>query len=218
MIFTLPIIEIIQETHNVKTFRFDKPAELKFKPGDHAKVSLPTFSDSRPFTFSSAPNDVHLDLTIKLNDSFTIEIFKKTVGDKVIIEGPIGEGLQFKDNQTEPLLLIAAGSGVTPLMSIIRHIHKEKLTNNMTLLFANKTKDDIIYETELDNLQIEVHHAFSQEKEKQRIDETYIFNNVPNAKNYRWFICGPPTFVKAIITIAKKHIMNDKIMAEVWFK
>lgn len=221
MKFELPIQEIIQETHDVKTFRFVRPKELVFKPGDHAKVSLPGKPEARPFTFSSAPNSEFLDLTIKLHGTFTEQLFELTIWDIVIIEGPIGEGLEF-ESFPEPLLLIGAGSGITPLASLIRHIQKENLSNEVVFLDANKTSKDIIFKDELNSLpdNFKVIHVLSREESENsgHVNEDMINKNVKDPEKYRWFICGPPAFTKSIIEIARNYVSDEKIMAETWYK
>jgi len=201
------IIRIIQETHDVKTFRLVKPEGFSFIPGQYCMWSLGDKVDAvkKPFTISNIPQDDHLEFTIKIVGDFTKEIDKLKEDEEVLISEAKGKSFNFdKDNKKE-IVYIAGGSGITPFIPAIRYIVREKLPHKVMLLFGNKTEDDIIYRDELedidkDNENIAIINILSEPKEDDEnswegetgfIDKDIILKYVKDIMDKRWMICGP---------------------------
>ena len=218
MDYTCKIKKIIDETHDVKTFQLDKPADYKFMPGYHAILGLPDLKIKRFFTISSSPLSDTLNFTIKLNKEFTHTIFNKKIGDDVIVGEPRGKGLIFKDEYTEPLLLLAVGSGIAPFMSLIEYLIDKESKQDVVLLLGNKTHSDIIFKDRLDSLpdNFRVVYIISREEaeNKGHVDEEMILKHVPDLRNRRWFACGIPVFVKSIDKVAEKYVNKGLIHSE----
>lgn len=222
MTYELQITDIIDETPDTKTFIFNKPSDLNFKPGEHTMISIPGIETKKPFTFSSAPEDNFIGITIKLNGEFTEKLFEKQIGDSLELTSSAGDGLKFKDTYSESLLLLATGSGVTPFMSLIRHLNHVGINKDVTLIYGNKTSSDIIFKDELANLpsNFKVINVISREDSKfqGRISADLILSQVPDLNKRRWVICGMAPFVISMVDLARKYVDEDKIMTEMWYK
>ncbi len=149
------LIEIIEETPDVRTFRFDKPKDFDFIPGQFVMVFFPDVfgRKNRAYSIASSPtNPDYLDLTIKLYGLFTHHMFSLHEGSIWHLRGPYGKFVLDLDRNND-ILLLGAGVGVTPLMSMIRYSTDLKLDRKFLLLYSNKRPKDIIYHEEL--MQIE---------------------------------------------------------------
>ncbi|GIW96512.1 MAG: hypothetical protein KatS3mg110_4553 [Pirellulaceae bacterium] len=148
----LPLIEIIDEAPLVRTFRFDNsqrhiPADL---PGRFVQLEWPVDGKSmwRSFTICSSPTSPTLDLTIKLNPTgqLTRRLFEEAVPGKLIrLRGPLG-GFYFDPEQhRELLVLVSAGSGITPMMSIVRHLEAIGDTRPVWFFYGARREEDILF-------------------------------------------------------------------------
>ena len=152
--FCVEIHEILVETHDVKTFRLVRPDGFGFVSGQYALVSMPgreNFAgEKRPFTFSSSPTDSRfVDFTVKKMGNFTQELFSHQPGDRIEFKGPRGEKLNFDESVSQDVVFMAGGSGITPFISAIRYAIARNLPNQLTMLYGNRTRQDIIYHQEL---------------------------------------------------------------------
>ena len=141
------ILGIQQVTHDVKSFRLEKPKDYSFTPGQATDVSInkPALAEEkRPFTFTSLNENPYLEFTIKRYEDhhgITDKMHQLMPGDELIISD-VGGAIEYKG----PGYFIAGGAGITPFISILRQLHVEnKLTSN-TLFLSNKISGDIIYE------------------------------------------------------------------------
>jgi ferredoxin-NADP reductase len=229
MRFTLEIKKVIDQTRNVKTFVFDKPKNFKFTAGQYCLVSLPTvpqtMDESRPFTFSSSPTYHEIELTFKKKGDFTVFMFGLEVGDKIELSGPFGESLNFDESVKDDLVLVAGGSGITPFMSILRYIVEKDLKNNVILIYSNRTKQDIIYKDELEEIEknnsnIKVIHCLTREKwegESGRINKDTLLKYVKKPKNRLWYVCGPPKMVGDLRKIVlDMGVSEERLRIEDW--
>ncbi|MFO7658352.1 MAG: FAD-binding oxidoreductase [Bacteroidales bacterium] len=197
------ITNIKSVTHDVKVFTFDKPKGYSFVPGQATKVSINTpelKKEKRPFSFTNLTSNSFLELTIKIypsHNGITNELGKLKTGDELII-GDTWGAIQYKGEG----VFIAGGAGVTPFIAILRDIQtKNKLSGNK-LIFANKTKSDIILEKEfrqlLGNNFINI---LSDEKAEGyahgMIDEDFLQKHISDF-NTKFYVCGPPPMVDVV--------------------
>ena len=144
------IISIENITHDVKRFRVEKPEEYSFIPGQATEVSIntPVLKDEkRPFTFTCLNREPYLEFTIKIypsHNGVTNELGKLKPGAELIIRDVWG-AISYKGKG----VFIAGGAGITPFISIFRDLRTKDEISGNTLIFANKTKADIILENEL---------------------------------------------------------------------
>ena len=143
--YYVKIISLEKVTHDVLRVRTERPLNYKFVPGQATEIAVNKKGweeEKRPFTFTSLPTDDYLEFTIKIYSSHngvTCEILKCKEQEELILHdvwGTIsyqGEGI-----------FIAGGAGVTPFISIFRYLQSTDQLGDNKLLFANKTRADII--------------------------------------------------------------------------
>ena len=198
------IIDIGEVTQDVKSFKVEKPKGYSFIPGQATDVSVnvPRLRDEkRPFTFTSLNSSDYLEFTIKIyseRNGITNELGKLKPGSELIIRDVWGD-ISYKGEG----VFIAGGAGITPFISILRELHYRKKIGVNMLLFANKTKDDIIHESELKWLLGDLFiNILSDEKiegySQGLITEEFLKNNIrPEYKHY--YLCGPPPMMEAVL-------------------
>ena len=136
-------------THDVLRIVTEKPKNYNFNPGQATDVAINKDGwqkELRPFTFTCLPDDNHLEFTIKTYPSHkgvTNELLRLKPNDELIIGDSWGT-IGYKSEG----VFIAGGAGVTPFISIFRYLQSKNEIGNSKLIFANKTKADIINESE----------------------------------------------------------------------
>ncbi|MEQ6166012.1 FAD-binding oxidoreductase [Ekhidna sp. MALMAid0563] len=203
------ITDIFSLTHDVKRIKTKKPDGYDFKPGQATEVAidLPGFEDKkRPFTFTSLPEDEHLEFVIKSyrdHNGVTNAIDGLVVGNSLII-GDAWGAIEYKGRGT----FIAGGAGITPFISILRDLNnKGSLTGNK-LIFSNKTGKDVILEADLDEmLQDNFTSVLTREEveghKHGRVDMTFLRENVHDFSQH-FYVCGPDKMVKEINEFLQK--------------
>jgi len=203
------IKSISKVTHDVRRIVLEKPDNYTFTPGQATEVAInkPKWeSENRPFTFTCLPEDSFLEFTIKTYPSHkgvTNELLNLNPGDELILHdvwGAIsyqGEGI-----------FIAGGAGVTPFISIFRWLKSVDKVGGNKLIFANKTKADIIHEDEFKNL---LGDSFINILSDETIEgyghgfltEEFIKSKLPAAPG-KSYVCGPPPMMDAVQKILTK--------------
>ena len=208
-------------THNVRRFTIEKPAGYKFISGQATDVSInkPGLEEElRPFTFTCLNSDDHLEFTIKIykgHDGVTEKLGDINVGDELILHEVFGA-----INYQGPGLFIAGGAGLTPFISIFRQLKADNKLPGNTLLFANRTEEDIIIKDELDAMLGENHIDILSDpktpgKTGQHIDKTLLKQYLPPKAGY-CYICGPDEFVAVMknnliaLGVAEDHVVIEQ--------
>jgi len=213
----------VQETPKVATLTIDVPAWPGHLAGQHVDVRLTAddgYQAQRSYSIASAPEDPRVEITVeRLEDG---EVSPYLVGelrpkDKLELRGPIGGYFVWKAEDPRPLLLIAGGSGVVPLMAMIRHRAAAKSTNPARMLYSSRSLDDVIYREELERLEaidggLRVTHTLTRSQPpgwrgySRRLDGAMIKDVVwPAKEDPQVFICGPTPFVEAAASLLVDH-------------
>jgi len=151
--YIVKIRSINKVTHDVLKIVTERPSGYRFTPGQATEISINKAGwdkERRPFTFTCLPEDDYLEFTIKTYPSHkgvTNELLTLKQNDELILHDVFGT-IAFKGEG----IFIAGGAGVTPFISIIRFLRAKNELRNNKLLFANKTKSDIILEKEFSGL------------------------------------------------------------------
>lgn len=212
------IDSITVETYRAKTYRVSVPAWRIFRPGQHVDIKLTApdgYQAQRSYSIASAPEtEGILDLTVELVDNGEVSSWFHEVaqpGDTFELRGPIGGPFTWTVADGDPLLLVAGGSGVVPLMSMLQHRRAQGTTSTALMLYSSRTIDDVIYRDELESLSTDsggpvvVHtltrgHPPGWQGFTRRIDGAMLrdvlgeLGDPPN----RVFICGPTAFVESV--------------------
>lgn len=207
------VSRIVRENHSVVSIYItgSKMGEFDFNPGQFMKVRFFTknlWRQSHPFSLSMTPNGKELRVTVKELGDFTRAVKDLPKDTKVLIDGPYGV---FTDlfAVSQKVLLVAGGIGITPLRSLMEDmLNKGK---DVVLLYANRTKGDIVFKRELDALAMRhkarVTHVLSHDDnhdwEKGYIDEEKIARLVPDVASREVYVCGPKPMMDSIIKIAE---------------
>ncbi len=148
------LLEIIEESPDVKTFRFEKPEGWTFIPGQFVMVFFPDVfgKKNRAYSIASSPNSPYIDLTIKLYGVFTHHMWTLKEGSSWTLRGPYGH-FYMDMNRKNDIILIGAGVGITPLMSMLRWSTEEKIDRRFLLIYSNKTPRDIVFNEEIQMIQ-----------------------------------------------------------------
>ena len=200
------ILDIEPVANNVKLFRVEKPSGYQFTPGQATDVSVdkPGMENNlHPFTFTSLNQEPFLEFTIKRyhdHHGITDLLHRLAPGDSLLIGEPWG-AIEYKG----PGYFLAGGAGITPFISIFRQLHQDRKLEGNTLIFANKTASDIIYERELkDMLEDKAIFILSDEKRdgylSGHIDKGFVGNNIHDM-SVHFYICGPDPMVKDLVKI-----------------
>jgi ring-1,2-phenylacetyl-CoA epoxidase subunit PaaE len=237
--YTLKIIEIRKETEDTSTISFKQPAlkKITYLPGQYITLILQINNRKyrRPYSFSSAPEtDATLDITVKrmshgIVSNHLLDIVK--VGDAIEVMGPMGEFIYNKERMHDGALFMwGAGSGITPLMSILKTaLHSQK---KVTLIYGNRNLRQTIFYDELLKIKEQYSDRFSLfnffTKEKQfenkvaffqgRIDAeriTQILALYKDKSDSLHYICGPVELKKVVkAVLLQNDIKPENIFTE----
>ena len=223
---TLLLATIVQETHDTKTLRFLVPRErrLQQKPGQFLTFQwiVEGRRVMRSYTVSSSPTRVaYVEITPKRVENGCVSTFlheQVNAGLTVEATGPYGQ-FCFDETLHRNVVLIAAGSGITPMISILRYIDDRCLPTHVTLLYFVRARKDIIFEKELDRLRgcvptFDCHVCLSQPDEqwtgdRGRVTEEYILERVADLDSATFFLCGPQGFMASARRILTSAGVNE---------
>lgn len=211
---------IKQVTHDVKSFRIEKPAGYQFVPGQATEVAVNKEGwrdERRPFTFTSLNHEPTLEFTIKRyadHNGVTNQIHQLVPGDELILHDVWG-AIEYKG----PGYFIAGGAGITPFLAILRQLHNDDQIAGNTLFFSNKTAADVIYEEELKSiLGNQAINILSREQkegyENGIINEDYLRSHVTDFSKH-FYVCGPDKMIADInATLEKLGAKPDLVVFE----
>jgi ferredoxin-NADP reductase len=225
---------VTDETYRVKTFRISLPNWRPFRPGQHVDVRLTApdgYQALRSYSIASSPEQTgSLDLTVELvTDGEVSGWFHEVavLGDLLELRGPIGGPFTWTVADGGPLLLIGGGSGVVPLMSMLRHRRAAPNSPEALLLYSSRTSDDIIYRDELaamaetaDGVQVVQTLTRARPPDwtgyNRRVDGDMLGEAVARlGRPAAVFICGPTAFVEnAAVGLVSIGVGADRIRTE----
>ena len=153
---TATIAAVVPRTPRIKSYMLSLAEPFAFRAGQHVDVRLTApdgYQAQRSYSIASAPgSDGMIELAVeRLDDGEVSPFFHDVamVGDEIELRGPIGGHFVWTAQQGGPVLLIGGGSGVVPLMSMVRHRHAAESVVPMLLLFSARTWDDVVWRDEL---------------------------------------------------------------------
>ncbi|SNZ14970.1 ferredoxin reductase [Hydrogenobacter hydrogenophilus] len=233
--FQAPIVEIITETPSTKTLVFDiRGTNFDFYPGQYVMLEVPYPPTGellkRAYSIANSPlQKDRLELTVKKTPNGKASVILTEhvkVGDTFKIKGPYGKFVWLPE-MSDRIVLISAGSGIVPLMCILRYIVSAKLYHvKATLLYSNTSYEEIIYREELERMKnypnIKVVHTLTRSVPEGwkgytgRINPDMILKEVQDIPLNLYYLCGPPKFVDDITSmllelgVDKERIKKEK--------
>jgi ring-1,2-phenylacetyl-CoA epoxidase subunit PaaE len=232
--YKLHIKEVKQETPSAISVAFTIPAELKTAyqctAGQYVnlKLTLDGQEIRRAYSVCSAPNSGELRIAIKavkngLFSKFANENLK--AGDILEVSQPEGRFTFEPDfSNQKNYAAFVAGSGITPVMAILKSVLENEPKSTFVLVYGNKNTEETIFHHELHELQLKyvgrffVHYAYTQIKVENelfgRIDKAavnFILNNKHKEKEFdKFYLCGPEEMINGVTTVLKEHNIADK--------
>ena len=208
------VVEVVTETARVKTLAFDVPGWPGHRAGQHVDVRLTAedgYRAERSYSIGSAPGGSRIELTVERIEDGEVSPYlteELRPGDTIELRGPVGGYFVWEPGLGGPLLLVAGGSGIVPLMAMLRVRAAAGSTANARLLVSSRSWDDVIYREELDRLSgngLRVVHTLTRSQPPgwagyaRRVDAEMLAEVGPGpAERPRAYVCGPTPFVEIV--------------------
>jgi ring-1,2-phenylacetyl-CoA epoxidase subunit PaaE len=229
----LIIKEVKRETADAVSILFNVPEELKpdykFIAGQYVnlKLTLDNQEIRRAYSICSAPESGELRIAVKAVKNGLFSQFANTklkAGDVLEVGQPEGKFTFEPDAERQKnYVAFVAGSGITPVLSIIKSILKSEPKSSFVLVYGNRTPEDAIFYQELHDLQLQyvgrffVHFVFSQAKAENalfgRIEKSavnFVLNNKHKELEFdKFYLCGPEEMINTVSAILKEKNVKD---------
>ena len=208
--------EIMAETPRVKSLLLQVATWEGHLPGQHVDIRLTTedgYTAQRSYSIASAPEDELLTLTVELIDNGEVSPYlvgDLRTGDQFELRGPIGGHFVWTTAIGGPLCLMAGGSGVAPLMGMLRHRERRTPRVPALLLYSSRTLEDIIYREELEAMArrdpyLRLVHTLTRKQpaawrgNRGRVNKRLLAEACfPREQAPKIFVCGPTAFVEDV--------------------
>ncbi|OBB16452.1 hypothetical protein A5762_02290 [Mycolicibacterium elephantis] len=231
------VVEVIQETEQAVTLFVESCAGslFQYNPGQYFTVATDIDGSTvrRAYSATSPPGSTRLALTIKRMPGGRCSTYlhdRVGVGDHLRILGPSGNfHVEQQTADGHHLVLLAAGSGITPMMSMIRTLLAESADHRILLLYGNRAEGDIIFARELAELcerdpdRFEVRHFLTQPPKtwataRGRLDESTVYGELlaacPSERTH-YYICGPEAMMEGVVEALRRlEIPSERIHQE----
>lgn len=223
------------ETPRTKTIALALPDWTPHQPGQHYDVRLTApdgYQTERSYSVASEPERTgEIDLTVELIEDGEVSPYLDgvlTTGDVLEVRGPIGGYFVWNVSLGGPLLLVGGGSGVVPLMAMLRHRAAQGSHIPTVLLYSSRTPDDVIYHDQLERLAkddpaLKVVFTFTRQAPAgwagyhRRIDSSMLAEEMgPLCNGILAYVCGPTLLVEAVadalvgLGLQAEHVRTER--------
>jgi ferredoxin-NADP reductase len=208
------LVEVVVETAQVKTLVFDVPGWPGHRAGQHVDVRLTAedgYQAERSYSIASEPDGTRVALTVQRLEDGEVSPYltdELRPGDKIELRGPIGGYFVWEPSDGGPLMLVAGGSGIVPLMAMIRTRAGAGDDTDTRLLYSARSQDDLIYRDELEHLSgngLTVVYTLTDSQPPgwtgygRRVDLKMLAEVASGpAEQPSFYSCGPTPFVEAV--------------------
>ncbi len=210
------VVETRPATPRTKSLFLEVPGWEGHRAGQHVDVRLTApdgYRAQRSYSIASAPEQDRVELVVERLDDGEVSPYladELMAGDKLELRGPIGGWFTWEARDGGPLFLVGGGSGIAPLMAMIRHRAAAGSDVPTRLLYSSRSYEEIIHREELEDLaardgSLEVIHTLTRSRPAswggydRRIDAEMLAEVGPYAdERPRAFVCGPTPFVEAV--------------------
>jgi ferredoxin-NADP reductase len=210
------VVETHPATPRTKSLFLDVPGWEGHKAGQHVDIRLTAedgYQAQRSYSIASAPEDNRVELVVERLDDGEVSPYltdELRPGDKLELRGPIGGWFAWEAKDGGPLFLVAGGSGIAPLMAMIRHRAAAGSDASCHLLYSSRSREETIFAEELDQLaasdgSLQVFHTLTRSQPPdwtgyaRRIDRVMLAEVSPE-ENPLAFVCGPTPLVESVAT------------------
>ena len=213
---TATVLELVDETPHARTLVLDVPDWPGHAAGQHVDVRLTAedgYQAERSYSVASAPEDPRVALTVERIDDGEVSPYlagELEAGDTFEVRGPIGGHFTWRAADGGPLLLVAGGSGLVPLMAMLRHRARTGSRADARLLLSARERDALLYRDELEQLAaaqdgLSITYTLTRAQPEgwtgyaRRVDAPMLEAVGPAASvQPRVFVCGPTPFVESV--------------------
>jgi ferredoxin-NADP reductase len=209
------VVDTSPETPSVKSLSIDLAEWRGHRAGQHVDIRLTAedgYQAVRSYSIASPPEEHEVTVTIERLDGGEVSPYlvdEARPNDKLELRGPIGGYFVWETGQGGPLFLVAGGSGIVPLMAMIRHRVAAGSEVPIRLLYSARSPVDVIYRTELQELAlvsgIEVIYTYTRVQPpgwtgyRRRIDRSLLAEVAPALNDHALsYVCGPTTLVEEV--------------------
>ncbi|MGC8899379.1 MAG: ferredoxin--NADP reductase [Candidatus Micrarchaeia archaeon] len=220
------IIKRIEKIGDTKIFRMEPEdgKNIQFRPGQFVKIIKPETNEFRPYSISSIPEWNFLEFVIRMvGGKFTSYLDGLKEGDRVEVEGPLGH-VQYKGEKK--CIFVAAGTGIAPIISMLRCIRKKEIEGDFYLFYSNKTKNETVYFDELKKMnnegKVRVVFTCTREEvpgfESGRVGEEMLKKYLPEElDDFKVFMCGKMEMMLSLKEIFEKlGVKKENVKFEGW--
>lgn len=236
----LKVARVVQESDSIRSFHLqpdDGAGLLPALPGQHLPIRVQTAGSDKPlirtYTLSSAPSDAHYRISVKRDGQVSRHLHAQLQeGDRIEVRAPAGD-FMLDETSSRPVVLLAGGVGITPMIAMLRHMVYEGLRKRRmrpaTLFYAARSKNDRAFDAELAQLVaagkgaikvVRVLGATTDAIEGRdfdaagRIDMALLARSLPFG-DYEFYLCGPPPFMQSLYDGLRGYgIGDERIHAE----
>lgn len=210
------IISVVKESETEYTFKVD--TDIKVNHGQFLQLSIPRVGEA-PISVSGF-GDNYLEFTIRAVGHVTDDIFKLNSGDKIFLRGPYGVGWPIDKFKGKNIVVVAGGTGVAPVRTILQKFYAEKgFVESVHLILGFKNHKCILFKEELKNWEKEFHTIYTLDNEKVENFESGLvtthLDKIPFASfegNYEVVMVGPPVMMHFTgIGLTKLKVPDEKI-------
>jgi ferredoxin-NADP reductase len=223
---TATVRDVVAETVRVRTIVLDVDGWSGHRAGQHVDVRLTAedgYQAERTYSIASAPEEDLVRISVELVEDGEVSPYlagELAPGDVFEIRGPIGGYFTWSADEPGPLLLVAGGAGLVPLMSMLRHRAARAAAIQAHLLVSARSADDVLYRDELETLEpreeLRVARTYTREPPlgwtgwSGRVDAAMLADVSPGPAA-KCFVCGPTPFVEVVndILVAGGHDPRD---------
>lgn len=222
------VVAVEQATHDIRRLRIKPAKPLEFSPGQYATLQF-TPEHIRPYSMAGLPGDAELEFQIrKVPDGRVTEhVFDQVKpGDAIRISGPLGSAYLRRKHQG-PMLCVGGGTGLAPVLSIVRGALEAGMTNPIHLYFGVRSAQDLYDVSRLQalasqypNLRVQVVVATGHAGAGQRagLVTDAIEQDLPSLAGWRAYLCGAPAMVDALNFLVKRlGIAPDHVHADAFY-
>lgn len=208
------VLAIEHLTHDIRRLRIKPAKPMAFSPGQYASVQF-TPDHVRPYSWAGLPDDEEMEFQIRLvpGGRVTDHVFNTlAVGDAVRISGPMGTAY-LRQKHTGPMLCVGGGTGLAPVLSIVRGAMAASMHNPIHLYFGVRSGDDLYDAERLQRLahehgQMQVHIVVATgdvaKGQRSGLVTDAIAKDLPNLQDFAGYFCGAPAMVEALDALARR--------------
>lgn len=214
--FISEILEVIKHTEIEYTFRMSFTGEVK--PGQFFEVSLPKFGEA-PISVSGIGEN-YVDLTIRKVGKVTNEVFKNYAGDKLFLRGPYGNGFDIENYKGNEVIVVAGGTGLSPVKGIVDYFSKNPNdANGFTLISGFKSPKDILFKKDMEEWKKNMNFILTVDGAEEGYEGNvglvtkYVSElKIKDMNNVQVIVVGPPMMMKfTVLEFLKLGIDENNI-------